>query len=44
LPVGYVFYSPADNFLYTAFWVRGNTSGPTLRGGVPPSAAAHPLS
>lgn len=26
LPVGYVFYSPADNFLYTAFWVRGNTN------------------
>ena len=25
LPVGYVFYSPADNLLYTAFWVRGDT-------------------
>jgi hypothetical protein len=25
LPVGYVFYSPADNHLYTAFWVRGST-------------------
>ena len=26
LPVGYVYYSPLENFLYTAFWVRG-TSG-----------------
>jgi len=26
LPVGYVFYSPADNFLSTAFWVRGSTN------------------
>ena len=25
LPVGYVFYSPADNHLSTAFWVRGAT-------------------
>jgi hypothetical protein len=25
LPVGYVYYSPADNHLYTAFWVRGST-------------------
>ncbi|MFL6229773.1 MAG: hypothetical protein ACJ741_13460 [Pyrinomonadaceae bacterium] len=25
LPVGYVYYSPADNKLYTAFWVRGST-------------------
>ncbi|MDQ1591111.1 MAG: hypothetical protein QOG71_1738 [Pyrinomonadaceae bacterium] len=25
LPVGYVYYSPADNQLYTAFWVRGGT-------------------
>ncbi len=23
LPVGYVYYSPQENFLYTAFWVRG---------------------
>ncbi|MDX6614099.1 MAG: hypothetical protein QOD75_3285 [Blastocatellia bacterium] len=25
LPIGYVYYSPADNHLYTAFWVRGST-------------------
>ncbi|HEX8459560.1 MAG TPA: hypothetical protein VF656_19865 [Pyrinomonadaceae bacterium] len=25
LPVGYVFYGPEDNYLYTAFWVRGAT-------------------
>ncbi|HEX7177074.1 MAG TPA: hypothetical protein VF240_17585 [Pyrinomonadaceae bacterium] len=25
LPVGYVYYSPADNHLYTGFWVRGST-------------------
>lgn len=23
MPVGYVYYSPQENFLYTAFWVRG---------------------
>jgi hypothetical protein len=25
LPIGYVYYSPADNKLFTAFWVRGST-------------------
>ncbi len=25
LPIGYVYYSPADNRLSTAFWVRGST-------------------
>ena len=25
LPVGYVFYSPEENYLYTSFWVRGQT-------------------
>jgi hypothetical protein len=26
LPVGYVYHSPQENFLHTAFWVRGSTS------------------
>ena len=25
LPIGYVFYGPEENYLYTSFWVRGNT-------------------
>jgi hypothetical protein len=25
LPIGYVFYGPGENYLYTSFWVRGNT-------------------
>ncbi len=25
LPIGYVFYGPEENYLYTVFWVRGNT-------------------
>jgi hypothetical protein len=25
LPIGYVFYSPEENYLYTSFWVRGQT-------------------
>ncbi len=25
LPIGYVYYSPADNHLFTSFWVRGST-------------------
>lgn len=25
LPIGYVFYSPEENSLYTSFWVRGST-------------------
>ncbi|HWW76827.1 MAG TPA: hypothetical protein VNZ44_15620 [Pyrinomonadaceae bacterium] len=24
LPVGYVYYAPEENYLYTAFWVRGS--------------------
>jgi hypothetical protein len=26
LPIGYVFYGPEENYLHTAFWVRGNTN------------------
>jgi hypothetical protein len=25
LPIGYVYYGPEDNYLYTSFWVRGAT-------------------
>jgi hypothetical protein len=25
LPIGYVYYGPEENYLYTSFWVRGNT-------------------
>ena len=25
MPVGYVYHSPQENFLYTAFWVRGSS-------------------
>jgi hypothetical protein len=25
LPIGYVFYGPEENYLYTSFWVRGQT-------------------
>jgi hypothetical protein len=25
LPVGYVYYAPEENYLYTSFWVRGST-------------------
>jgi hypothetical protein len=25
LPVGYVYYGPEENYLYTSFWVRGST-------------------
>jgi hypothetical protein len=25
MPIGYVFYSPEENYLYTSFWVRGQT-------------------
>ena len=26
LPVGYVYYAPEENYLYTSFWVRGSTN------------------
>jgi hypothetical protein len=26
MPVGYVFYAPEENYLYTSFWVRGGTN------------------
>jgi hypothetical protein len=26
MPIGYVFYGPEDNYLYTSFWVRGSTA------------------
>jgi hypothetical protein len=26
MPVGYVFYGPEENYLYTSFWVRGSTN------------------
>jgi hypothetical protein len=26
LPVGYVYYGPEENYLYTSFWVRGSTN------------------
>jgi hypothetical protein len=25
MPIGYVFYGPEENYLYTSFWVRGGT-------------------
>ena len=25
LPIGYVYYAPEENYLYTSFWVRGQT-------------------
>jgi hypothetical protein len=26
MPIGYVFYGPEENYLYTSFWVRGGTT------------------